>query len=336
MNNKRDNFTPSVKHKLAERVLYACSNPNCRKITIGPDSKNGVNNIGVAAHICAAAPGGPRYDKKMTEEERKNIENGIWLCQSCAKLIDSDENKFTVELIKTWKERTENIVGYNFGKRMILSQKHKLEYVFETLIDTENWAKIKGESTEGYYYKENPSYEIEIIDEENHNTEFYSYLMTNSNTSFSTLYLKYNNTCIYSVQIVTLDSGRLTTVVPLDEFIHIGNTTYRYKYFIKDSKESILRNFLYSYPKEYDNTEEKYAMKNLNEVIIEFESLEDFEDFKKYYINAIDYKKINEYGSIYAYAGNNELEKKHNQIEIGLGLYMKEKYNEYRKYKEGE
>ena len=33
---------------------------------------NKIINIGVAAHICAAAPGGPRYDSAMTEEERKS------------------------------------------------------------------------------------------------------------------------------------------------------------------------------------------------------------------------------------------------------------------------
>ena len=82
----------------------------------------------------------------MTEDERKSINNGIWLCQSCAKLIDSDENKYTVELIKEWKEGTESIVGYNFEKRIILSQKNKLEYIFETLKDTENWAEIKDEN----------------------------------------------------------------------------------------------------------------------------------------------------------------------------------------------
>lgn len=48
-NDKRDNFTNAVKNKLAKRVIYVCSNPNCRKMTIGPDSKNGINNIGVAA-----------------------------------------------------------------------------------------------------------------------------------------------------------------------------------------------------------------------------------------------------------------------------------------------
>lgn len=334
--DKRDNFTSTVKNKLAKRVLYVCSNPNCRKITIGPNSENGVNNIGVAAHICAAAPGGPRYDKNMSEEERKSINNGIWLCQSCAKLIDSDENKYTVQLIKSWKEETESIVGYNFEKRIILSQKNKLEYIFETLRDTENWTELRDENLNGYYYKENPSYKIEITSQDNNNTEFYSYLMTNSSTSFYMLYLKYNDTCIYSKQIVSLDSGRLITVVPSNEFVHIENFPYKYKYFIKNSKDSILRDFLYNYSKEYDDSEKKYAMKRLNEIVIEFESIEEFEDFKNNYIGNIDCKKINEYGSDYTYAGNTELEIMNNQIEIGLGLYMKEKYIEYKKYKEGE
>lgn len=330
-NDKRDNFTDAVKNKLAKRVVYVCSNPNCRKMTIGPDSKNGINNIGVAAHICAAAPGGPRYDENMSEEQRKSINNGIWLCQSCAKLIDSDENKYTVQLVKSWKQQTENIVSYNFGKRIILSQKNKLEYIFETLRDTENWAEIRDENIDGYYYKENPSYRIEIISENNYNTEFYSYLMTNESTSFSMLYLKYNDTCIYSTQIVSLDSGRLTTVVPLSDFIYYNRVTYKYKYFIKDSKEIILRNFLYNYSKDYDNSEEIYAMKNLNEIIIEFESEDEFKDFKDNYIKNIEFDKVKDYGSAYSYAGDTELEIKNNQIEIGLGIYMKKKYIEYKK-----
>lgn len=36
----------------------------------------------------------------MTHEERKSINNGIWLCQTCSKIIDSDELKYTVEKLK--------------------------------------------------------------------------------------------------------------------------------------------------------------------------------------------------------------------------------------------
>ncbi len=104
----RDNFSASTIETLAKRVSYLCSNPDCRKITIGPNSnKNKSTNIGVAAHIKAAAPGGKRYDKNMTAQERSDISNGIWLCQSCSKLIDTDEEKYTVDLLNSWKEIAE-------------------------------------------------------------------------------------------------------------------------------------------------------------------------------------------------------------------------------------
>ena len=69
--------------------------PNCNVSTAGPsdESAAGVMSIGVAAHIASAAqgPGARRFDPNMTPEERSGIENGIWLCQSCAKKIDDDE-----------------------------------------------------------------------------------------------------------------------------------------------------------------------------------------------------------------------------------------------------
>ena len=66
-----------------------------------------VTNIGVAAHICAAAKGGPRYDASMTPEERKSPENGIWLCQSCSKLIDTDTSRYPKALLQSWKQLAE-------------------------------------------------------------------------------------------------------------------------------------------------------------------------------------------------------------------------------------
>lgn len=29
--------------------------------------------------------------------------NGIWLCQNCAKLVDADDSRYTVEKLKEWK-----------------------------------------------------------------------------------------------------------------------------------------------------------------------------------------------------------------------------------------
>jgi hypothetical protein len=67
---------------------------------------NGEINIGQASHICAAAPGGPRYDPQMTSEERRAAENGIWLCDVHGRAIDAKDSKFTVEELHRWKKQT--------------------------------------------------------------------------------------------------------------------------------------------------------------------------------------------------------------------------------------
>lgn len=43
----------------------------------------------------------------MTPEERKSFENGIWLCQSCSKLIDTDITRYPKELLQSWKQLAE-------------------------------------------------------------------------------------------------------------------------------------------------------------------------------------------------------------------------------------
>ena len=115
----RDDFSSSTKDLLFKRVCGICSNPNCRKLTCGPSKENNntaVSNIGVAAHICAASAGGPRYDENMTEEERKSFHNGIWLCQNCAHLIDTDVKTYTVDTLKEWKRIAEENAKQNNGK----------------------------------------------------------------------------------------------------------------------------------------------------------------------------------------------------------------------------
>jgi hypothetical protein len=112
----RDDFSEEVKRSLANRVSNDCSNPECRAPTSGPqlDSTKALN-IGVAAHITSASPGGPRYNPLLTSEQRCHADNGIWLCQNCAKLIDNDVARFSETLLRAWKtvaeDRARNAIG---------------------------------------------------------------------------------------------------------------------------------------------------------------------------------------------------------------------------------
>jgi len=108
---KRDDFPKNVIRTLAERAGQRCSNPNCGRVTSGPHLLSHKSIIlGVAAHIYAAAPGGKRYNPDMPPEKRSAIENGIWLCATCAKLIDSDEKRYSPELLRKWKTEHEDSV----------------------------------------------------------------------------------------------------------------------------------------------------------------------------------------------------------------------------------
>ena len=72
----------------------------------------------MAAHICAASPGGARYDKSMTVLERKSIENGIWLCSNCSIDIDRDVNRYTISDLKIWKEKAEGAARVELGRKL--------------------------------------------------------------------------------------------------------------------------------------------------------------------------------------------------------------------------
>ena len=105
----RDDFSKQAITEIAKGVGYRCSNPKCARQTVGANAaQDGVITIGVAAHICAASLGGPRYDPTQTREARRARENGIWLCQSCGRLVDVDSEKFTVELLNGWKREAQN------------------------------------------------------------------------------------------------------------------------------------------------------------------------------------------------------------------------------------
>lgn len=112
MNKKtpnRDDFSAPVRRAVAARANYHCSFPDCLNITTGPsqESDDAVSRTGAAAHINAASPGGKRYLVSMTQEDRKSINNAIWMCSYHANLIDQDDQQFTAAQIRKWKSAHE-------------------------------------------------------------------------------------------------------------------------------------------------------------------------------------------------------------------------------------
>lgn len=102
----RDEFKKTIKLEIEKNAGRHCSDPSCRQPTRGPKPDGtGEINLGVAAHICAASPLGPRYDKNQTPEQRSSAANGIWLCQNHAHAIDVETSKFTAPLLREWKKQ---------------------------------------------------------------------------------------------------------------------------------------------------------------------------------------------------------------------------------------
>ncbi|QCJ96287.1 hypothetical protein DAA61_10575 [Bradyrhizobium sp. WBAH33] len=89
----------------------------CGKSTVGPsdEAPDAVANIGIAAHICAASPGGRRYDASMTPEQRAGIDNGIWTCADHGALIDRDDATYTVERLRAMKRAHEDRCAAEIG-----------------------------------------------------------------------------------------------------------------------------------------------------------------------------------------------------------------------------
>ncbi|WP_447780613.1 hypothetical protein [Pseudomonas plecoglossicida] len=111
--HERHDFTKPTIQRLRDRAGNVCSFPEWHVHTHGSafpgDKANSDKSvgIGIACHIKAAAPGGPRYDVKQTKDERRHIDNGIWMCQTHSKLVDADDSAYSVETLVEWKQKAE-------------------------------------------------------------------------------------------------------------------------------------------------------------------------------------------------------------------------------------
>lgn len=128
-------FSERIKTVLCERVGGRCSNPKCRRGTMGPHKNVDKRlSIGQAAHIYAASPKGARYDPRMTNEERSSINNGIWLCSDCHTLIDNNPEDYPAEELIKWKIIAEHEQNCRLkGEERVSFQSQQMERKREVL-----------------------------------------------------------------------------------------------------------------------------------------------------------------------------------------------------------
>jgi hypothetical protein len=109
----RKDFAPKDKVKLAQRSGYICSYPSCESLTIAPSEEGSArtSSVGMACHIYAASEGlnAKRTNLNLTDEQVADISNGIWMCYTHGKLIDTDDVRFTPKILQEWKEISESI-----------------------------------------------------------------------------------------------------------------------------------------------------------------------------------------------------------------------------------
>lgn len=180
------------------------------------------------------------------------------------------------------KNADPNHIEYLWKKRfgLHLSPFEKLKYNLNQ--------KSKWVSKGSYHYNiVNPEYTLTFEDDYTVScvSEFYANIMTNKSASYGELYAKYFETILYEKQIVHLDGGRFTTVVPESEFIYLdkyNQNYYVFKYFIKDDISYYLHRYLID-----EDSEESISAYNLFiEVVLFFENEDEKECF-------IDYVKCN-------------------------------------------
>ena len=133
-------FNKVTKDILAKRAAFKCSNPDCRVSTVGPNvDSNKATPIGEAAHIFGARPNSKRYRSDMTDATRAEITNAIWLCRNCHKLIDSDDKKYTSNILFAWREEHEEYIQSKLGT---ITERIEFEDVNLLLSKFENLSRI--------------------------------------------------------------------------------------------------------------------------------------------------------------------------------------------------
>lgn len=113
------NIPDRDKKELCLKSGNRCAIPNCHQLLVIDDPGNDKNSIvAVMAHIKGENPGAARYDPTLPEKERNTYKNLIVVCPTCHKVIDDQENIYTVEYLLKVKQDHEKWIVTNYQKEV--------------------------------------------------------------------------------------------------------------------------------------------------------------------------------------------------------------------------
>lgn len=201
-----------------------------------------------------------------------------------------------------------------------------LEQVKRKLLRRDDWDSYEDDDNGDtvYYNRFSPEYTIRTrsIDRPKYPL-FYSYVQYNESTGFYMLYVMYHSTVLSKMEMVALDSGRYCTPSPDISFVHDKkdplNPVYQYRYFLKDSIEYCVQQFLFN----GENSEQICAKRRFDEVVLYFKNQEKEACFcidLEYHPEILD-SYLEKEDEPYVFTGNERLDKQYaNNIKISRAL----------------
>jgi hypothetical protein len=115
---KRPSLSTPVVKGLFAYSGNQCAIPTCQNQLVDVSG----TILGNIAHICAASPGGARYDTNMTEAERHSASNLLILCSACHDIIDDPKNEkdYPAPLLRKYKKQHED--RFRKAERQLIAQ----------------------------------------------------------------------------------------------------------------------------------------------------------------------------------------------------------------------
>jgi hypothetical protein len=108
----------SVVKKLFAYTGNQCAMPNCKEVIVDESG----TMLGKIAHICAAEPGGPRYDSSMSDNERRSYRNLFIICGKHHDLIDDRHNLDRYPAIDLLRFKNEHEGRFKTAENQLIEQ----------------------------------------------------------------------------------------------------------------------------------------------------------------------------------------------------------------------